>query len=84
MSLSSPLGCESFKVGVKTRLSPEAWVFNSLRFRFAEEGISYGVHLEKRWVDVLSTTVERTTDEPNCEYPVPSDRYDVARDSKTA
>lgn len=69
----------SFKVGVKTKHNPDAWVFNGLRFNSKFDAESYASTLSRRWNDVTECFVFDTVDPPNCTLPVPSDRYPVSR-----
>jgi hypothetical protein len=69
----------SFRVGVKAKNGPTHMVYNGLRFSDWDAATSYSHTLRTRWRDVEDVRVEKSTDAPNCSYPVPSDRYPVNR-----
>lgn len=68
----------SFKVGIKTREDRD-WVFNALRFSRESDAKAYAANLSLRWTAVTEVIVEPSLDEPNAQYPVPSDRYRTSR-----
>jgi hypothetical protein len=69
---------KSYKVGVKTKSDP-TWVFNALRFANSRDADAYAKDLFMRWTAVTETTIEPSEDEPNAQFPVPSDRYRTQR-----
>lgn len=69
----------SFRVGVKTKTSQAAWVFNGLRFPDQDSAVAYAEALHHRWADVMDYLIEESDEHANCSYPVPSDRYQVPR-----
>lgn len=68
----------SFKVGVKSAQDVE-WVYNALRFYIWEDANTYARDLLRRWSVIHSVAVHESEERPNATYPVPSDRYQVAR-----
>lgn len=68
----------SFCTEVKTKQT-DKHVRNGLRFTDEEAARQYGISLMRRWPDMTDFTVVPCDDVPNCIFPVPSDRYPVAR-----
>lgn len=77
--LSKKKRANSYKVGVKTKSSKDMWTYNALRFGEEGDAIEYATALHRRWSDVLDYLVADSDDQPNCTFPVPSDRYPVSR-----
>jgi hypothetical protein len=68
----------SYKVSVMVK-GAKQYADNGLRFYTIREAEEYGAQLKRRWPLLSLYRIFPSEDQPNCVFPMPSDRYNVSR-----